>query len=118
MRKRGWGRVITIGTRGVAAPLVNMVEYSAAKAALVNATGAIAHDLAGSGVTANVISPGVILTPGLRTMFETRVRDAGDRDPSTNLRPRSWPRTPQPGRHARTSGRHRCGCRVSVQPTR
>jgi 3-oxoacyl-[acyl-carrier protein] reductase len=78
MRERGWGRVITIGTRGVAAPLVNMVEYSAAKAALVNATGAIAHDLAGSGVTANVISPGVILTPGLRTMFETRARDAGD----------------------------------------
>jgi 3-oxoacyl-[acyl-carrier protein] reductase len=78
MRRLGWGRVITIGTRAVATPLPNMIEYSAAKAALVNATGALARDLAGSGVTANVVSPGVILTPGLRAMFEARARSAGD----------------------------------------
>ncbi len=78
MRRRGWGRIITIGTRGVATPLPNMVEYSAAKAALVNATGALARELAGSGITANVVSPGVILTSGLREMFEERARSAGN----------------------------------------
>ena len=64
-----------------------MVEYSAAKAALVNATGALARDLAGSGVTANVISPGVILTAGLRRMFEDRARSAGDQRSWEQLEP-------------------------------
>lgn len=85
MRSAGWGRIITIGTRGVATPLPNMVEYSAAKAALVNATVALAHELAGTGVTANVVSPGVILTPGLRRMFEERARAAGDERPWEDL---------------------------------
>jgi len=78
MQDRGWGRIVTIGTRGVSAPLMNMVEYSAAKAALTNATGALALELAGSGVTANTVSPGVILTPGLRQMFLDRSRSGGD----------------------------------------
>lgn len=78
MRRSGWGRIITLGTRGAAIPLPNVVEYSAAKAALINATGALATELAGTGITANVVSPGVILTPGLQEMFESRARAAGD----------------------------------------
>lgn len=37
-----------------------------------------ARELAGSGITANVVSPGVILTSGLREMFEERARSAGN----------------------------------------
>lgn len=85
MRTAGWGRVITIGTRGVATPLPNMVAYSAAKAALVNATVALARELAGTGITANIVSPGVILTPGLREMFQARARAAGDERPWEDL---------------------------------
>ncbi|MBJ7289559.1 SDR family NAD(P)-dependent oxidoreductase, partial [Williamsia sp.] len=33
MREKGWGRVLTIGTRATVTPLATMVEYSAAKAA-------------------------------------------------------------------------------------
>jgi 3-oxoacyl-[acyl-carrier protein] reductase len=69
---------VTIGTRGVITPLPNMVEYSAAKAALINATGALAQELAGSGITANTVSPGVILTPGLEAMFLQRAHASGD----------------------------------------
>ncbi|GAA1721662.1 SDR family NAD(P)-dependent oxidoreductase [Fodinicola feengrottensis] len=72
MRQRGWGRVITIGSRAAVSPLENMVDYSAAKAALVNATGSLARHLSGTGITANTVSPGVILTPGLRRMFQER----------------------------------------------
>jgi NAD(P)-dependent dehydrogenase (short-subunit alcohol dehydrogenase family) len=72
MRKASWGRVITIGSRGAVTPLVNMVDYSAAKAALVNATTSLARHLSGTGITANTVSPGVILTPGLEKMFAGR----------------------------------------------
>ncbi|MGH8878108.1 MAG: SDR family NAD(P)-dependent oxidoreductase, partial [Stackebrandtia sp.] len=38
LRSAGWGRVVTIGSRANTTPLANMVEYSAAKAAVVNLT--------------------------------------------------------------------------------
>lgn len=72
MRERGWGRIINLGTRAVVTPLPNMVEYSAAKAALVNMTTTLARHLAGTGTTANVVSPGVTLSPGMQRMFEQR----------------------------------------------
>jgi 3-oxoacyl-[acyl-carrier protein] reductase len=70
MRERGWGRVVNVGSRAATTPLPNMVEYSAAKAAVVNMTTSLARHLAGSGITANTISPGVIVTDGMRQMFE------------------------------------------------
>lgn len=85
MRSRGWGRVITVSTRGAITPLPNMTEYSAAKAAVVNVTANLAQQLAGSGVTANTISPGVILTPGMREMFRQRADAAGDHRPWDDL---------------------------------
>ncbi|MGA8259732.1 MAG: SDR family oxidoreductase [Arenicellales bacterium] len=72
MRERGWGRIINLGTRAVVTPLPNMVEYSAAKAALENMTITLAKHLSGSGITANVVSPGVTLSPGMQRMFEER----------------------------------------------
>jgi 3-oxoacyl-[acyl-carrier protein] reductase len=85
MRARGWGRLITVSTRGVTAPLPNMVDYSMAKAAVANLTGNLAQHLAGSGITANTISPGVILTPGMQQMFQTRADAADDSRPWVEL---------------------------------
>ncbi|MGA5560804.1 SDR family NAD(P)-dependent oxidoreductase [Streptomyces platensis] len=76
LRAHGWGRVIAIGSRAVRTPLPNMVTYSAAKAAVVNMTTSLARHLAGTGVTANCVSPGVIVTPSMYRMFEER--SAGD----------------------------------------
>ncbi|MGH3414678.1 MAG: SDR family NAD(P)-dependent oxidoreductase [Marmoricola sp.] len=72
MRARGFGRIVNIGTRGTRTPIPTMVEYSAAKAALANATIGFAQGLAGSGVTVNMVSPGVVLTPSLQGMFAAR----------------------------------------------
>lgn len=77
MRERGWGRIINIGSRAATTPLPNMIEYSAAKAAVVSMTTALAQHLAGSGITANTVSPGVIVTGGMRQMFEQRAQERG-----------------------------------------
>lgn len=77
MRESGWGRVINLGTRAVTTPLPNMVDYSAAKAAVVNLTTSLAQHLSGSGITANTVSPGVTVTDGLRRMLEQRAAERG-----------------------------------------
>jgi len=66
MRPRQWGRVIQIGSAAGANPPPSMAGYGAAKAALANLTVSLAKDLAGSGVTANTVSPGPTLTEGWR----------------------------------------------------
>ncbi|GID15785.1 3-oxoacyl-ACP reductase [Actinocatenispora rupis] len=69
MRADGWGRVVNLGSRTATAPQPNLVDYSAAKAAVVSLTNTLAKDLTGTGVTANVVSPGVVVTDGMREMF-------------------------------------------------
>jgi NAD(P)-dependent dehydrogenase (short-subunit alcohol dehydrogenase family) len=62
MRTSGWGRVIQIGSAAHPFPLPMKAAYSATKAALANLTVSLAKELAGSGVTANTISPGPTMT--------------------------------------------------------
>lgn len=62
LRQAGWGRVITIGGRAHGASPPGAAGRSAARAAMVNMTTSLAHHLAGTGVTANCVSPGVIVT--------------------------------------------------------
>ncbi|WP_265442703.1 SDR family oxidoreductase [Flexivirga meconopsidis] len=77
MRSEGFGRVIFLGTRATRTPIPTMIEYSAAKAALANATISLARSATAPGVTVNMVSPGVILTPSLRAMFADRPESAG-----------------------------------------
>ncbi|SIS18934.1 SDR family NAD(P)-dependent oxidoreductase [Williamsia sterculiae] len=72
MCRRGFGRIVFIGTRGTRTPIPTMIEYSAAKAALANATISLARAAVVPGVTVNMVSPGVILTPSMRSMFLSR----------------------------------------------
>lgn len=55
-----------------------MAAYSAAKAAVVNMTTSLARHLAGTGVTANCVSPGVIVTPSMYRMLEERAAAGED----------------------------------------
>lgn len=85
MRERGWGRILNCGSGEAQQPLAQMPEYAATKAALANLTVSLAKHLAGSGVTANLISPGVIATDGLRTFFGRVAEERGWADPA------DWP---------------------------
>ncbi|MFI0787294.1 SDR family NAD(P)-dependent oxidoreductase [Streptomyces lydicus] len=80
LRAYGWGRVITIGSRAVRTPLPNMVAYSAAKAAVVNMTTSLARHLAGTGVTANCVSPGVIVSPSMFRILQGQTDERGQTD--------------------------------------
>ncbi len=76
MKARGFGRVIFVGTIGSSRPAARMPHYYASKAALPNMTVSLAKELAHSGVTANLVSPGLIATREVLERFsEERLRD-------------------------------------------
>lgn len=62
MQQRGWGRVIVIGSVQEAKPHPDMLIYAGLKAALSNIARNLARQVAGDGVTVNVVAPGVIET--------------------------------------------------------
>ena len=63
LKARGWGRVVNISSSDARNPSSTLPEYAASKAALANLTITLAHDCLGTGVTANCITPGFVLTP-------------------------------------------------------
>ncbi len=66
MRKTGNGRIIAIGSRAAMEPGAGVGAYSASKAAMVSLIRTTALENKDSGITANVILPGTIDTPGNR----------------------------------------------------
>ncbi len=78
MVERGWGRVVTIGSVVARAPaLGNAAAYVAAKAGVVGWTRQLALELAGSGVTANVVNPGTTATEHLSDYVDASGVDPG-----------------------------------------
>lgn len=67
MASRGFGRVVGFAMAGVdrLAPAPTVAPYAAAKAGVVAFVRALAREVAATGVTANVVSPGVIDTGGV-----------------------------------------------------
>jgi len=65
MKERGWGRVIQISSAAGTIPTSAQPDYGPAKAAMLNMSLGLSKALAGSGVTVNTVSPGMIMTEGL-----------------------------------------------------
>lgn len=80
MRERGWGRVIFLGTLGSRQPGTHSPGYYGAKAALHAIVRTLAMELRGSGVTANLVSPGMIATAEVREMLTRRAAKRGISD--------------------------------------
>jgi len=77
MREAGWGRIINLGTVGSTRPSRRMPHYYAAKGALANLTVSLAQEVAGAGITVNLVSPGLILTPEVQASYVERGRREG-----------------------------------------
>ena len=60
------GAIVTIGGQGTVECLPNYAVLAAAKGAMETWTRYLAYELAGDGITANCVSPGVILTDSAR----------------------------------------------------
>jgi 3-oxoacyl-[acyl-carrier protein] reductase len=63
MARRGWGRIVAIGSILGTTGAAGMGPYAASKAGLTGLMKAVALEFAGRGVTANTIAPGYIRTP-------------------------------------------------------
>ena len=62
MVRRKWGRIINISSIAGVIGNRGQVSYSAAKAGLIGATKALAHELASRNITVNAVAPGLIDT--------------------------------------------------------
>lgn len=66
MEKLGWGRIINIASAQSIQPFAMMPDYAAAKCAVLNLTKSLSKRFDRTGVTVNVISPGIIVTDRIR----------------------------------------------------
>ena len=80
MVERGWGRIVFLGTVGSRRPGVANAGYYGAKAGLHGVVRSLAQSLRGSGVTCNLVSPGMIATDEIRAMVRRRATAAGAGD--------------------------------------
>jgi 3-oxoacyl-[acyl-carrier protein] reductase len=62
MRQRGWGRIVTSTSSGVVQPIPNLGISNTLRASLVGWSKTVAAEVAGDGVTVNVVVPGRIKT--------------------------------------------------------
>jgi 3-oxoacyl-[acyl-carrier protein] reductase len=77
MRQKGWGRVITSASSGVIAPIPNLAVSNALRSALVGWSKSLAREVAGDGITVNVIVPGRIATDRIQFLDQEKARREG-----------------------------------------
>ena len=77
MRASGWGRIINVASGAALKPYKLGPDYAAAKAGLLAATVSAAHDFAGTGVTVNAVSPGVVRTPPVEKLYRAMAEARG-----------------------------------------
>lgn len=71
MRERGWGRILAIGSGGVAEPIPSLALSNIGRAALAGYLKSLATEVAGDGVTVNMLLPGRMDTDRVRSLDAT-----------------------------------------------
>jgi 3-oxoacyl-[acyl-carrier protein] reductase len=77
MRKKKWGRIVTITSTGVVAPIPGLAISNALRSSLVGWSKSLAREIAVDGVTANIVLPGRIATDRLKFFDEHKAKQQG-----------------------------------------
>ena len=77
MRAKNWGRIINLASAHGLVASAGKSAYVAAKHGLVGLTKAVALETATTGITANAICPGWVLTPLVQKQIEARAEREG-----------------------------------------
>ncbi|KIC66642.1 SDR family oxidoreductase [Pseudarthrobacter phenanthrenivorans] len=77
MRERRWGRILAIGSSGVAAPLPNLAISNTGRAALAAYLKTLAAEVALDGVTVNLLLPGRIATDRVTELDQAAAKRRG-----------------------------------------
>lgn len=77
MIERGFGRIVTIGSSGVVAPIPNLALSNGVRAAIAGWSKTLAAEVAASGVTVNMVLPGRIATDRVRELDEGKAKRTG-----------------------------------------
>ncbi len=77
MRARGGGRIVNVSTVGAHSPIPGMVDYEAAKAAMLCFSKSMANDLAADGILVNAVCPALIRTPLWDRLADSRIPEMG-----------------------------------------
>ena len=70
MKTRGWGRIVNMASNSVGLSVPGVTHYIASKMAVIGLTRGIATEFGDFGITANVIAPSVVRTPGTEHFSE------------------------------------------------
>lgn len=71
MLEAGWGRIVHTASKTAVTPRPKQVGYVVSKSGVIALTEAIAAEIKGTGVTANVVLPSIIDTPANRRMMSS-----------------------------------------------
>jgi 3-oxoacyl-[acyl-carrier protein] reductase len=77
MRERGWGRIVAIASSGVAQPLTGLALSNIGRTALAAYLKSLATEVAGDGVTVNLVLPGRIATDRLDSLDRAAAERSG-----------------------------------------
>ena len=77
MRESGWGRVVAIGSTGVQQPIERLVASNLGRAALAGYLKTLAGEVAGDGVTVNMVLPGRFATDRVTSVDAANAEQSG-----------------------------------------
>ncbi len=77
MVSKKWGRIITIGSSGIEQPIPNLALSNGIRGAIAGWSKSLANEVAGDGVTVNMVLPGRISTDRLRELDEGKAKRTG-----------------------------------------